>query len=89
MQGDARSNNLSLDVIVLRTSFTNVYEVSGLGEQPAAGVFGHGLFMEGAGWEDGKGDEEGFALRSWLHIMHSVSFSMIPFTLLGHAVVKR
>ena len=48
-----------------------------------------GASLAGAGWEDGKGDEEGFALRSWLHIMHSVSFSMIPFTLLGHAVVKR
>ena len=33
-------------------------------------MYGHGLFMEGAGWEDGKGDEEGYVTESKLKDLH-------------------
>ena len=70
MQVNARINNLPLDFMVNRTIFTNFYELSELGGQPPEGVYGHGLFMEGAGWEDGKGDEEGYVTESKLKDLH-------------------
>jgi dynein heavy chain len=70
MQVNARTNNLPLDFMVNRCTFTNFYEISELSGQPAIGVYGHGLFMEGAGWEDGKGDEEGYITDSKLKDLH-------------------
>jgi dynein heavy chain len=70
MQVNARTNNLPLDFMVTRTAFTNFYEINELGGQPSEGVYGHGMFMEGAGWEDGKGDEEGYVTDSKLKDLH-------------------
>jgi dynein heavy chain len=70
MQVNARTHNLPLDFMVNRCIFTNFYEIVELSGQPSTGVYGHGLFMEGAGWEDGKGDEEGYITDSKLKDLH-------------------
>jgi len=37
---------------------------------PTRGVYVHGLFIEGASWEDGKGDEEGYICDSKPKVLH-------------------
>lgn len=57
LQVSARSENLPLDDMCLRwivTSIQNPKEVQG---PPESGVYIHGLLLEGAAWEDGKGNE--------------------------------
>merc|ERR1719193_555975 len=71
MQVTARSNSLPLDYMTNRWCFTNIYEVHEL-QKPAEGVYVHGLFMEGAGWEEGKGDDEGYLTESKMKELHPV-----------------
>jgi len=70
MQVAARSNNLPLDFMVNRCRFYNIREVSEVVGLPAQGVNVHGLFMEGAGWEDGKGEDEGYITESKMKDLH-------------------
>jgi len=72
MQVNARTYNLPLDFMVNRCTFSNMYEMSEIVAQPPNGVYVHGFFMEGAGWEDGKGDEEGYITDSKLKDLHPV-----------------
>merc|ERR1711977_340221 len=72
MQVNARTYNLPLDFMVNRCTFSNMYELSEIVAQPPNGVYVHGFFMEGAGWEDGKGDEEGYITDSKLKDLHPV-----------------
>jgi dynein heavy chain len=69
MQVAARLNSLPLDYMTNRTRFYNTREVN---EAPNAqvGVNVHGLYLEGAGWEDGKGDEEGYICESKMKDLH-------------------
>ncbi len=64
-QVTARCKELPLDFMTNRSFITNWHETSDL---PAAhtngGVFIHGLYLEGAGWEEGKGQEEGYLADS-------------------------
>ncbi|KAL8430804.1 hypothetical protein ACSSS7_005708 [Eimeria intestinalis] len=71
MQVRARKEALPLDEMCLRWTVTNVRigqaaSLQGATPQsnqpispPAKGVLIHGFFLEGAAWEDGKGDGEG------------------------------
>jgi dynein heavy chain len=70
MQTTARANQLPLDYMTNRCRFTNSREVAEITAQPAEGVYVHGLFMEGAGWEDGKGDDEGYITDSKMKDLH-------------------
>jgi len=63
-QVTARSTGQPLDFMNNRSFFTNWYEVSDCGMEPNGGIFMHGLFMEGAGWEEGKGADEGYVTDS-------------------------
>merc|ERR1711988_163560 len=60
MQVTARAKQQPLDFMVNRCCFTNWYELNEIAGKPPQGVYIHGLFLEGAGWEDGKGEEEGY-----------------------------
>lgn len=70
MQTTARANQLPLDYMTNRCRFTNSREIAEITAQPAEGVYVHGLFMEGAGWEDGKGDDEGYITDSKMKDLH-------------------
>jgi len=72
MQVAARSNNLPLDFMTNRCRFYNTRELNDITGVPEKGVHVHGLFMEGAGWEDGKGDEEGYITDSKMKDLHPV-----------------
>merc|ERR1719327_1567423 len=72
MQVNARTKQLPLDFMVNRCCFSNMYEKSEIVAAPQAGVYVHGLFMEGAGWEEGKGEEEGYITDSKMKDLHPV-----------------
>jgi dynein heavy chain len=75
MQVAAREHNLPLDSMTLRCSVTNLkdpkIELSPASPPPPkGGVYIHGLFLEGASWEDGKGDEEGYLADPRPKVLH-------------------
>jgi len=70
MQTTARANQLPLDYMTNRCRFSNIRDVADILSQPATGVNIHGLFMEGSGWEDGKGDDEGYITDSKMKDLH-------------------
>merc|ERR1719215_12370 len=72
MQVAARSNNLPLDFMTNRCRFYNTRDLNDITGVPEKGVHVHGLFMEGAGWEDGKGDDEGYITESKMKDLHPV-----------------
>eukprot|EP00971_Amphidinium_carterae_P019058 374996-Amphidinium_carterae.1 len=55
-----------------RSRFLNISDIAELAGQPARGVHVHGLFMEGASWEEGKGDDEGYITDSKMKELHPV-----------------
>jgi len=70
MQVASRSLNLPLDFMTNRCRFYNTRDLNEITGVPPAGVHVHGLFMEGAGWEDGKGDDEGYITESKMKDLH-------------------
>merc|ERR1712232_670512 len=70
MQVVARENQLPLDFMTNRVCFYNTRELHHITSLPAVGVNIHGLFMEGAGWEEGKGDDEGYITESKMKELH-------------------
>ncbi|TEB19592.1 Dynein heavy chain family protein, partial [Perkinsus sp. BL_2016] len=75
MQVTARQLNLPLDSMALRCSVTNIRDPkielsSSSPTPPRGGVYVHGLFLEGASWEEGKGDEEGYLTDPKLKVLH-------------------
>jgi len=70
MQVNARATMQPLDFQVVRIFVTNARETKDLPDVPAQGVYIHGFFMEGAGWEEGKGDEEGYITDSKIKDLH-------------------
>jgi dynein heavy chain len=71
MQVTARMHSLPLDQMTLRCTFTNWRDPKAPDMNPPTnGVYIHGLFMEGASWEDGKGDEEGYICESKPKVLH-------------------
>eukprot|EP00931_Biecheleriopsis_adriatica_P017411 TRINITY_DN1250_c0_g1_i8.p1 TRINITY_DN1250_c0_g1~~TRINITY_DN1250_c0_g1_i8.p1 ORF type:complete len:2173 (-),score=601.12 TRINITY_DN1250_c0_g1_i8:164-6553(-) len=70
MQVAARANSLPLDYMTNRTRFYNTRDLNEITGVPPAGVNVHGLFLEGAGWEDGKGEDEGYITESKMKDLH-------------------
>jgi len=70
MQVAARANKLPLDFMRNRCRFYNTRDLAEITGVPAQGVNVHGLFMEGAGWEDGKGEDEGYITDSKMKDLH-------------------
>ena len=53
-----------------RVRFYNTRDLLDISGVPPVGVNVHGLFMEGAGWEDGKGEDEGYITDSKMKDLH-------------------
>jgi dynein heavy chain len=70
MQVAARANSLPLDFMRNRCRFYNTRDLTDITGLPEKGVNVHGLFMEGAGWEDGKGEDEGYITDSKMKDLH-------------------
>merc|ERR1719388_579708 len=72
MQTTARATQQPLDFMRQRSRFLNVHDFNELPGVPADGVYVHGFFMEGAGWEEGKGEDEGYITDAKLKDLHPV-----------------
>jgi len=70
MQVTARNQNFPLDYMTNRATFLNVLDPLDINMLPASGVYIHGLFLEGASWEEGKGDDEGYISDSKMKELH-------------------
>ncbi|CAK9027352.1 unnamed protein product [Durusdinium trenchii] len=70
MQVTARNKQLPLDYMTNRATFLNLMDPSDVVSLPTNGVHIHGLFLEGASWEEGKGDDEGYISDSKMKELH-------------------
>lgn len=72
MQVTARAENLPLDDICLKTDVKNTFEASDFPNFAAKGAYITGFFLEGAGWEMGRGDEQGYLVDMQLKELHPI-----------------
>jgi len=70
MQVTARQNGLPLDDMCLRTDVLNTKDVDELPGSAESGAYVHGFFLEGAGWEAGRGGEQGYLTDMILKELH-------------------
>jgi dynein heavy chain len=70
MQVTAREFGLPLDSMCLRTDVTNMWEVEEVTGPAEKGMYIHGLFLEGAQWEKGRGSEQGYLTEMAPKILH-------------------
>lgn len=72
MQVTARENGLPLDDMCLKTDVLNVKDKTELVANAENGAYVHGFFLEGAGWEQGRGDEQGYLTQMVLKELHPI-----------------
>lgn len=72
MQVTARAEGLPLDDIILKTEVRNSYSKEDFPTFAAQGAYVTGFFLEGAGWELGRGDEQGYLVDMQLKELHPV-----------------
>jgi dynein heavy chain len=70
MQVTSRLHSIPLDSMCLQTDVTNYLEVEELQARPEDGMYVHGLFLEGAKWEKGRGNEQGYLQEMDPKILH-------------------
>lgn len=70
MQVTARQNNLPLDDMTLKTDITNTKNWEELPGPAESGAYIHGFYLEGAGWECGRGGEQGYLTDMILKELH-------------------
>jgi dynein heavy chain len=72
MQITARTDGLALDDMMLKTDVTNTRDPKEIVETASKGAYVHGFFLEGAGWELGRGTEQGYLTDMILKELHPV-----------------
>lgn len=71
MQITARAKGLPLDNMTLQTNVTNLTDVEEVQNYPENGAYVHGLFLEGAAWDMGRGGpDDGCLTDSTLKDLH-------------------
>merc|ERR1712166_325981 len=70
MQVTSRETGLPLDNMTLRTDVLNIRDQKELQEHAEAGAYVHGFFLEGAGWELGRGQDQGNLCEMILKELH-------------------
>ena len=63
MQVTARAENLPLDDICLRTEVKNSLNPEDFPNAAEKGAYVYGFFLEGAAWEMGRGEEQGYLVE--------------------------
>jgi len=63
MQVTARAQNLPLDDVCLNTNVKNSFVPEDYANFAEEGAYVTGFFLEGAGWEMGRGDEQGYLVE--------------------------
>ena len=83
MQVTARRDGLPLDNMTLKTDVLNVKDPSEIIQHAENGAYIHGFFLEGAGWELGRGSDQGYLtdmilkeLHPELPVMHITSIEL-------------
>ena len=66
----SRKKGLALDDMVLKSDVLNTKDPKEVTEHPEDGAFIHGFFLEGAGWEMGRGNEQGYLTDMILKDLH-------------------
>jgi len=66
----ARKKGLALDDMCLKTDVLNIRDYKEIQELPEDGAYVHGFFLEGAGWEMGRGAEQGYLTDMILKDLH-------------------
>ena len=70
MQVTARAKGLPLDYMCLETTVLNIKDTIDIAEPAEDGAFINGFFLEGAGWEPGRGTEQGYLTDMVLKDLH-------------------
>ena len=91
MQVTAREKGLPLDDMCLRTDVLNTKDCEELPGPAESGAYVHGFFLEGAGWEYGRGGEQGYLtdmvlkdLHPELPVMHVTSIRLKERAIVGY-----
>lgn len=72
MQVTAREKVLPLDDIVLKTEVKNSFAIEDFPNFAPEGAYIRGFFMEGATWELGRGDEQGYLVEQQPKELHPI-----------------
>ncbi len=70
MQVTARAGGLPLDDMCLKTDILNSKNKADFPVFPESGAYINGFFLEGAGWEAGRGEEQGYLTDMILKELH-------------------
>lgn len=69
MQVTSRAHQMPLDDICLRTDVKNSYNIEEF-KTAEVGAYINGMFLEGAGWEVARGDEQGYLVDMQPKVLH-------------------
>jgi dynein heavy chain len=70
MQVTSREKGLALDYMTLETTVLNTKDTADIAAAAEDGAFINGFFLEGAGWEPGRGNEQGYLTDMVLKDLH-------------------
>jgi len=70
MQVTSRQTGLPLDNMTLKTDVLNIKDPKEVTSSAESGAYVHGFFLEGAGWELGRGSEQGYLTDMVLKDLH-------------------
>lgn len=70
MQVTARATGTPLDDMTIQTDVSNTRNYEDLEGPPAEGKYIHGFYLEGARWEMGRGQEQGYLVEMELKDLH-------------------